>query len=92
MLDISFIELIKSFEKMKNLLLILLISILLISCEKEDCSCGVITNDEILENNCYSLTIRNDCSANKKTFCFDFDVWFNNSVGDDFCVTNEDSW
>jgi hypothetical protein len=77
---------------MKKLLSVLLISIILMGCEKEDCSCGVITNDEILENNCYSLTIRNDCSDNYKTFCFDYDVWLNNPKGSDFCVTNEDSW
>mgnify|MGYP003681801294 CR=1 FL=1 len=76
---------------MKKLLSVLLISIILIGCEKEDCSCGIITDDEIL-NGCYSLTIRNDCSDNLKTFCFDYDVWLNNSVGDNFCVTNEDSW
>ena len=77
---------------MKKLLSVLLISIILMGCEKEDCSCGVITNDEILENDCYSLTIRNDCSDNYKTFCFDYDVWLNNSLGSNFCVTNEDSW
>ena len=77
---------------MKKLLSVLLISIILMGCEKEDCSCGVITNDEILENNCYSLTIRNDCSDNYKTFCFDYDVWLENQKGSNFCVTNEDSW
>ena len=76
---------------MKKLLSILLISIILIGCEKEECNCGVITNDEIL-GDCYSLTIRNDCSDNYKTFCFDYDVWLDNPVGGDFCVTNEDSW
>lgn len=79
---------------MKNtLLFVSTISLLMLSsCAKEDCGCGVITDDEILENNCYSLTIRNDCTDNYKTFCFDYDVWLDNSVGADFCVTNEDSW
>ena len=77
---------------MKKILSILLISIFFIGCEKENCNCGVITNDEILENNCYSLTIRNSCSDNYETWCFDYDVWLNNPVGDDFCVTNVDSW
>ena len=79
---------------MKRLLYILLLPFMLLvftGCEKEDCNCGVITNDEILDD-CYSLTIRNDCSDNYKTFRFDYDVWFNNHLGDDFCVTNEDSW
>tara|TARA_R110001592_G_scaffold350650_1_gene646952 strand:- start:20 stop:256 length:237 start_codon:yes stop_codon:yes gene_type:complete len=78
---------------MKKLLSIFLISIILMGCEKEEenCNCGVITNDEILDD-CYSLTIKSDCSNNNKTFCFSYDIWFNNSVGDDFCVTNEDGW
>ena len=78
---------------MKKLILLFFLSFFILSCEKEeDCNCGVITNDEILENNCYSLTIRNDCSDNYETFCFDYDVWFDNYVGDNFCVTNVDSW
>ena len=78
----------------RNLLTLILPFILLVftGCEKEDCNCGVITNDEILDNNCYSLTIRNNCSDNYKTWCFDYDLWLNNPVGGDFCVTNEDSW
>lgn len=74
------------------LLVITLILITFSSCEKEECNCGVITNDEILANNCYSLTIRNDCSDNYETWCFDYDIWLDNAVGDDFCVTNVDSW
>jgi len=78
---------------MKKLILLFCLSFFILSCEKEeDCNCGVITNDEILENDCYSLTIRNDCSDNYETWCFDYDVWFDNHVGDNFCVTNVDSW
>ena len=78
----------------RNLFILILPFILLVftGCEKEDCNCGVITNDEILDNDCHSLTIRNDCSDNYKTWCFDYDLWLNNPVGGDFCVTNEDSW
>ena len=77
---------------MKKILSILIISLTFIGCQKdENCNCGVITDDEILDN-CYSLTIRNNCSDNLKTFCFEYNVWLNNSVGDDFCVTNEDEW
>jgi len=78
----------------RNLFILILPFILLVftGCEKEDCNCGVITNDEILDNDCHSLTIRNDCSDNYKTWCFDYDVWLDNPVGGDFCVTNEDSW
>ncbi len=78
---------------MKKLFYILLATIIFSACEKEEnCNCGVITNDEILDNDCYSLTIRNDCSNNYETWCFDYDIWFDNAVGDDFCVTNVDSW
>ena len=80
---------------MKKLLYTLLaVSIIFSACEKEEenCNCGVITNDEILDNDCYSLTIRNDCSNNYETWCFDYDIWFDNAVGADFCVTNVDSW
>ena len=67
------------------------ITLVLSSCEKEECNCGVITDDEIL-GDCYSLTIRNDCSDNYETFCFDYDVWLDNYVGGEFCVENVDSW
>jgi hypothetical protein len=58
---------------------------------KYDCSCGTISNDGI-DNGCYWLEIRNVCSGNKKTFCFDQDIWMSNYVGDYFCVTNQPSW
>ena len=71
-----------------------LVSLILFSCKKEEqeqCNCGVIANDGI-DNECYWLEIRNDCSGNKKKFCFDQDVWMNAAVGSDFCVTNETGW
>ena len=64
------------------------------SCRKEtfcDSNCGVIVDDGITAG-CNWLDIRNDCSGNVKRFCFDINTWFNNYVGDDFCVTNETSW
>jgi len=79
---------------MKKVLLLLCLSFFILSCEKEedeDCNCGVITDDEIIDD-CYSLTIMNDCSGNYETFCFSESVWFDNYVGDNFCVTNVDSW
>ena len=69
--------------------LILTSSLLFSSCSKEeDCTCGEITNDGI-ENDCYYLQIRNDCTGNYKTFCFDQSVWMDAYVGSDFCVTGE---
>ena len=71
---------------MKKLLYTFLaISIIFSACEKEEenCNCGVITNDEILDNDCYSLTIRNDCSDNYETFesCY---YLYSMSIGDGF--------
>ena len=82
---------------MKKLIIaIALFSATLTSCKKEDItceptSCGAIVNDGIT-NGCYWLEIENDCSGNKKKFCFDQDIWTNNFVGDRFCVTNVTSW
>jgi hypothetical protein len=64
--------------------------------EEEECNCGVITADEITTNAdgsfCYSLEIRNDCTNNKKTWCFDYDVWLDGNLGESFCVTNVQRW
>jgi hypothetical protein len=71
-----------------------LILISILSCSKEEvkpCNCGTIADDGIT-NGCYWLEIRNDCSGNKKKFCFDQDVWKNSYVGTNFCVTNEKQW
>jgi hypothetical protein len=75
---------------MKKLLFLLII---LSSCKKEEttpCNCGTIANDGA--DGCYWLEIRNDCSGNKKTFCFDEDVWMNAYVGSSICVSNEQPW
>lgn len=65
----------------------------LTGCQKECTStCGTIINDAILDNDCYSLSIRNECSDNVETFCFDQDTWFTAYVGDNFCVTNVAPW
>tara|TARA_R110000751_G_scaffold3166_2_gene16072 strand:- start:272 stop:517 length:246 start_codon:yes stop_codon:yes gene_type:complete len=81
---------------MKKIILIMaIITLSFTSCRKEDlCSqtnCGVIVDDGITAG-CNWLDIRNDCSGNVKRFCFDTNTWFNNYVGDDFCVTNEIGW
>jgi len=56
-----------------------------------DCNCGVIANDGITDN-CYWLEIRNNCSGNKKQFCFDQDVWMSNYTGGNFCVLGVQPW
>jgi hypothetical protein len=75
---------------------ILILAVALTSCNKEQtCNCGTITNDGVSYTNgnaCYWLEIRNSCSGNKKTFCFDQDVWMDGNVGENFCVYNQESW
>lgn len=77
----------------KKLLFIGLVA--LSSCEKETCNCGTITDDKIFTTGNgleYTLSIRNSCSDNVKTFYFDEQTWLEASVGENFCVTNEKSW
>lgn len=70
------------------------------SCKKEkfckDKTCGEIVSDEITfdaqGNACYSLSIKNNCSGNVKTWCFEYTTWFNGNVGEQFCVQNVESW
>jgi hypothetical protein len=83
----------------KLFMFMIVVSCILLSCKKEDqekCNCGTIANDGISTNadgsSCYWLEIRNDCSGNKKQWCFDQDVWMNSPVGSNFCVTNVTSW
>ena len=75
---------------------ILILAVALTSCNKDEtCNCGTITKDGADFSNgssCYWLEIRNSCSDNKKTFCFDQDVWMDANVGENFCVYNEKSW
>lgn len=65
------------------------------SCRKEDLcaqtNCGVIVNDGITAG-CKWLDIRNNCSGNVNRFCFDTNTWFNNYIGDDFCVMRGSGW
>ena len=67
------------------------ICIMFSSCEKQDCNCGVITDDQIIGGE-YTLSIRNDCTNNVETFIFSESVWFDADIGEDFCVTNVESW
>jgi hypothetical protein len=74
---------------------VLLLSVAMLGCKKEelkDCTCGVITDDEIESDNngnlFYSLTIKNDCTNNVEKFYFSQDVWFDAYVGSNFCVLN----
>jgi hypothetical protein len=68
----------------------------LIKIKKPPCNCGTITNDNIefdSNNNIfYTLTITNDCSGNSGKYYFDYGVWLNANVGENFCITNVSSW
>ena len=87
-------------KKVKLMMMALVMSLAFVSCKKEEvkpsepapvCNCGIITSDGI-DGNCYWLEIRNNCSNNKKTFCFDYDVWLDGNLGEEFCVSNVTSW
>ncbi len=81
---------------MKNIITTAVISLLFISCTKEElkkCNCGTVANDGIdINPECYWLEIRNDCTGNKKKFCFDEDIWLQYSPGEKICVTNQSQW
>ena len=84
---------------MKKVLLVGLVCLSLTSCKKveqKNCNCGYITDDKITYDNSgnmlFTLTIRNSCSGNSKTWYFSESVWMDANVGENFCVTNIDSW
>ncbi len=74
---------------MKRLLLILTIALL--SCEKEtvECNCGLIVDDNVSN---YSVLIRNDCSGNEKWFALSQGDWMQAHPGNNYCITNTKSW
>jgi hypothetical protein len=74
---------------MKKLIVLVAIAIGMASCTKENCNCGVIQSDNI---NDYSIVIKNSCSDNNKTFYLSEGDWMNAHPGDDYCITNVESW
>jgi len=85
-------------KQIKKVLALVLIIIFTVSCEEiyedvfeQDCACGTISNDGI-DNGCYWLEIRNDCTSNKEQFCVDQDTWMVSYVGERFCMSNIQSW
>lgn len=85
---------------MRKLIYLTALTITLLSCKKyepkQDCTCGVVTNDDLTSNSdgsiCYSLTVKNDCSGNLKTWCFSASTWYEYAVGDNMCVSNVGTW
>jgi hypothetical protein len=77
---------------MKKLILIIIVAITFVSCSKESvkpCNCGLIVSDNVAN---YSVTIRNECSQNLKTFYLTEGDWLNAYVGSNYCITNSGSW
>ena len=80
---------------MKKLTLTLATILIALSCSKEDiiepqeCNCGLITSDNVQD---YSVTIRNDCSGNLKTFTLTQGDWINAHVGSNYCIYNITNW
>lgn len=84
--------------KMKKILLVLGL-VALVSCNKEIvtpnnpqneiCNCGLIVSDNVSD---YSVTIRNSCTDNLKTFYLLPGDWMNAYVGDNYCITNVTGW
>jgi hypothetical protein len=79
---------------MKKLTLGVLV-LITVSCSKEEavepqeCNCGLITSDNAQD---YSVTIRNNCSNNSKTFVLTPGDWMNAHVGENYCIYNITSW
>lgn len=74
---------------MKKLIVLVSIAIGLASCDKENCNCGVIQSDNATN---YSVTIKNSCSGNVKTFYLSAADWMEAHPGNDYCITNVESW
>jgi hypothetical protein len=83
---------------MRKLLLVigLTVSFGLTSCKKKvdanengPCNCGLVLSDNVQN---YSVSIRNNCSNNEKTFYLQPGDWMNAYVGQDYCISNVASW
>lgn len=74
---------------MKKLIVLVVLTLVMLSCTKKNCNCGVIQNDNVYD---YSVVIRNSCSKNNKTFYLSEGDWMNAHPGDNYCITNVDSW
>lgn len=78
-----------------------LLGIALIGCEKaelpqkKDCNCGFIESDDNYfkdGNHFYTITVKNDCSGNYKTFFLEQGYWMNAHPGNKTCFNNVDNW
>jgi len=73
---------------------LLILSISLFSCQKEEdsvttnCKCGSISSDGNTTDS-FWIEVRNNCTSNKKKVYMDEDLWMNAHVGDKRCYDNE---
>jgi hypothetical protein len=74
---------------MKKIIVLVGIVIAMASCEKKNCNCGVIQSDNAAD---YSIVIRNSCTGNNGTFQLSPGDWMNAHPGEDYCITNVESW
>jgi hypothetical protein len=75
---------------MKKLTLIIGLTLVVMSCKKEDyCNCGEIISDNAIN---YSITIKNDCSGNEKEFILSQSDWMKAYVGTNYCISNVNKW
>ena len=71
--------------------LILILSLSLVGCEKEEktCNCGLIESDNVKD---YSIVVRNECSQNSKKFYLTEGDYMNAYPGNTQCFSDVKSW
>ena len=73
---------------------LLILSISLFSCQKEEdsvttnCECGTIANDGNSTDS-FWIEVRNNCTSNKKKFYMDEDLWMDAHIGEKRCYGYE---
>jgi hypothetical protein len=90
---------------MKKLIMILMIGFTLIGCKKDElkdlptnkepdmvvCECGEVVNSGT-DNECpYFISIKNLCTENIETFCFEYEYWIQN-YHQGFILCRDDKW
>jgi putative cell wall-binding protein len=81
---------------MKKITMLLVLALTMISCEKDNnstsnnpCNCGLIVSDNAAD---YSVTVRNSCTENLKTFVLLPGDWMSAYVGSDICMEGQSKW
>lgn len=79
---------------MKKLILVSVVSMSFVGCDKkaeqpEPCNCGIVQSDNVQD---YSVVIQNECTGNNKTFVLQQGDWMNAHVGSKYCITNSGQW